>query len=305
MSYNAYRLVALISALCAGVALQAEAQAQTLDRVRSTATLKLGYEPDARPFSFKSEQGAPDGYAVALCNRIADNIKAEAQIADMKIEWVPLEGDAKAGAVKSGAVDLLCGAEPVTLSRRQEVSFSLPIFPSGTGVVVSKNAPLALTEVLAYGEPSDRPVWRGSPARTILEHKTFLSIAGTTSEHWLADKIKTFQLAASSVAVENYKAGIDRVLDGSSPALFGEMPLLMDAVARSSDADNLVVLRRHFTYEPLGLELARGDEDFRLQVDRALSQTYASPDFAALFTTWFGPPDEPVVTFFRQTALPQ
>jgi polar amino acid transport system substrate-binding protein len=308
MPRNKGRRTAIAISLFAGAILSAAwtpADAQTLDRIRASSSLKLGYVPDARPFSFKTDQGQPNGYAVALCNKIADSVRAQLSLPQLNVEWVPLTEDAKARAIQDGAVDLVCGAEPVTLSRRQEVSFSLPIFPSGTGVVLSTSAPLALGEVLASGQPSSRPIWRGSPARTILEHKTFSSIAGTTSERWLSDRIKTFQLAATSVPVESYKLGIERVLDGSSAALFGDMPLLMDAAAHSDDSANLIVLQRHFTYEPLGLELARGDEDFRLAIDRVLSQTYASQDFPELFTTWFGPPDETIVTFFRQTALPQ
>ncbi len=308
MKSNKRFKILLTASILAGAAAStalSTAEAQTLDRIKTSSALKLGYEPDARPFSFKTEQAAPGGYAVALCGKIADSLKTALNLPQLNVEWVPLTDKGLEPAIKEGAVDLVCGAEPITLSRRAEVSFSLPIFPSGTGVVLSKSAPLALTEVLAYGQPTDRPIWRGSPARTILEHKTFSSIAGTTSERWLADRIKTFQLAATSVPVESYAIGIERVADGSSAALFGEMPLLMDAAARSDNAGNLVVLRRHFTYEPLGLELARGDEDFRLAVDRALSQTYASQDFAELFTTWFGVPDEAIVTFFRQTALPE
>jgi polar amino acid transport system substrate-binding protein len=298
-------LTASILAGAAASTALSSAEAQTLDRIKTSSSLKLGYEPDARPFSFKTEQAAPGGYAVALCGKIADSLKTALNLPQLNVEWVPLTDKGREPAIKDGTVDLVCGAEPITLTRRAEVSFSLPIFPSGTGVVLSKSAPLALTEVLAYGQPTSRPIWRGSPARTILEHKTFSSIAGTTSERWLADRIKTFQLAATSVPVESYAIGIERVVDGSSAALFGDMPLLMDAAARSDNAGNLVVLRRHFTYEPLGLELARGDEDFRLAVDRALSQTYASADFVDLFTTWFGVPDEAIVTFFRQTALPE
>ena len=298
-------LTAIAVSVLAATALSTPIHAQTLDRVRASSALKLGYDPDARPFSFNAEQGRPDGYAVALCNKIADSLRAQLNLSKLDVEWVSLSGDAKSQAIQNGSVDLVCGAEPVTLTRRQQVSFSIPIFPSGTGALLSASAPLPLREVLQYGEPSSRPVWRGSPARTILEHKTFSSIAGTTSEGWLSDRIKTFQLAATAAPVSSYQQGIERVLDGSSAVLFGDMPLLMDAVARSDNSGNLIVLQRHFTYEPLGLEVTRGDEDFRLAVDRALSQTYASEDFRTFFTTWFGPPDEATVTFFRQTALPE
>lgn len=277
--------------------------AQTLDRIRSSGMVKFGYEPDARPFSFANDQGTPDGYAVALCNQIADNLKKD--VPQLKVEWISVAGEARHRAVPDGVVDLVCGAEPVTLTRRQEVSFSISIFPSGTGALLSTSAPLALLEVLEFGEPSIRPVWRGSPARTVLENKTFSAVAGTTSEQWLSERINTFHLAATAKSVDGYQQGIEGVIDGSSAALFGDMPVLMDASARSENSGNLVVLKRHFTYEPLGLELSRGDEDFRLTVDRALSEMYRSPGFRLFFTTWFGPPDDAIVTFFRQTALPE
>lgn len=278
--------------------------AQTLDRIRGSGVVKFGYDPDARPFSFTNDRGGPDGYSVELCNRIADNLKAVGKIPQLNVEWVALAVEAQARAVQDGVVDLFCSAEPVTLSRRQEVSFSLPIFPSGTGAVLNTSAPLALREVLEFGQPAARPVWRGSPARTVLEHKTFSAITGSASEHWLNERINTFQLAATVRPVEDYQQGIQDVVDGSTSVLFGEMPRLMDASARTENPGNLVVLKRHFTYEPLALELGRADEDFRLAVDRALSETYRSPDFRQFFITWFGPPDEAMVTFFQQTALP-
>ena len=53
------------------------ASAATLDRVKQTGKLTLGYQTDARPFSYRDEAGKPAGYAVALCQKIADQVKAE------------------------------------------------------------------------------------------------------------------------------------------------------------------------------------------------------------------------------------
>ena len=38
---------------------------------------------------------------------------------------------------------------------------------------------------------------------------------------------------------------------------------------------------------------------------KALSGLYRSQEFPGFFMQWFGPPDETLVTFFRQTALPE
>jgi ABC-type amino acid transport substrate-binding protein len=55
----------------------------------------------------------------------------------------------------------------------------------------------------------------------------------------------------------------------------------------------------------LALALTRGDEDFRLLVDRSLSKLYASTAFVGIYKKWFGEPDEPTATFFRWNILPE
>jgi putrescine:ornithine antiporter len=281
------------------------AQAQTLDHIRSSGTMTLGYRTDARPFSFNDPAGQATGYTVRLCTIVADRVKAKLALASLPVKWVPLELGAGLKAVQDGSVDLLCGANSVTLARREVVSFSIPIFPSGIGAMLSASAAPALREVLTQGRPGDRPIWRGSPALTVLQRKTFSAVAGTTSEAWLKERLATFKLDAEIVPVNTYDEGIRRVLDGSSDVFFGDLPILLDAAARRESGGSLIVLDRHFTYEPVGLAMRRGDEDFRLIVDRALSELYRSEAFHDLFGAWFGAMDEATATFFRQTALPE
>ena len=51
--------------------------AGTLDRVKQSGKLTLGYRADARPFSYRDESGSPAGYSVALCGKIAEELKAK------------------------------------------------------------------------------------------------------------------------------------------------------------------------------------------------------------------------------------
>jgi polar amino acid transport system substrate-binding protein len=63
------------------------------------------------------------------------------------------------------------------------------------------------------------------------------------------------------------------------------------------------MLDRMFTDERLGFALARGDEDFRLAVDRALSRVYASGEIETVYARWFGKIDDGARAFFRQNTL--
>jgi len=106
------------------------------------------------------------------------------------------------------------------------------------------------------------------------------------------------------VSVASYEAGIERVLNRSSDVFFGDRPILLDTAKRTSTED-LIVLDRLFTYEPLALAFKRGDEDFRLVVDRTLSRLYGSAEFRDLYAKWFGKPDESALTFFRLSKMPE
>jgi polar amino acid transport system substrate-binding protein len=293
--------IAIVATLLLPLAGADSTSAATLDRVREQSKLTLGYRVDVRPFSYQDASGSPTGYSVALCQKVADSVKAELGLADLAIDWVPVTIDERFTAVAQGKIDLLCVPDVVTLSRRKEVSFSVPVYPGGIGAILRADAPAALQDVLV-GRPPSGPIWRASPAQ-VLEAKTFAVVKGSTSEEWLASRLDKFQLDARVVPVENYDAGIAAVLDGNANVFFGDRSVLLDAAAGSKNASELIVLERSFTTEPLALALPRNDNDFRLAVDRALSGTYASPEFRDIYRKWFGLPDEFAWLFFRQSGL--
>jgi ABC-type amino acid transport substrate-binding protein len=297
--------IAVLASTILPLVTAATSTAATLDRVRQAGRLNLGYRTDARPFSYRDEAGKAAGYSVALCEKIAEQVKAELGLPMLAVEWVPVALQDRFRSIDEGKTDLLCGADAETLARRKEAAFSIPIFPSGIGAVLRADSPTALQDVLSQGPAPSRPIWRGSPARTILEKKTFSAIAGTTSETWLAGRLAVFDLTATVAPADSYDAGIRRVLDRQSDVFFGDRPILLDAAKRSPSARDLVVLDRHFTYEPVALALARNDDDFRLIVDRTLSGLFASTAFRSLYATWFGEPDENTIDFFRTNVLPQ
>ncbi len=297
------RFAALLIALAAIASLPfAPAVAATLDQVKASGKLLLGYRADARPFSY-DDGGKAAGYTVALCEKIADAVKTELGLSAMTVEWVPVALEDRFQALQNGKIDILCGADTATLERRKEVSFSIPIFPSGIGALLRRDAPVPLRDVLA-GTPASGPVWRGSPAR-ILSKKTFSVVKGTTGEKWLAERMQKFHVDASVSTADSYEAGIQQVIDGNSDVFFGDRPILLVAATSGSSASELILIDRLFTHEPLAIAMERGDEDLRLVVDQTLSRLFRSGEFHDLYGQWFGAPDESTIGFYLQNALPE
>ena len=286
---------------CALLLLGTAYAAGTLDQVKKSGKLTLGYRTDARPFSFKDDSGNAAGYSVALCRKVADQLMAELKLSGLALNWVPVALEDRFRNLADGKVDLLCGADSVTLSRRKDVSFSIPIYLGGVGALLRADAPFGLTKALSERPGPSGPLWRGTPTEQLLLEQTFTVVAGTTSEKVLADRIGKFQLKAKVAPVKDYAAGVQAVFDRKANVFFGDRPILLEAAKSRGE---LVVLDRRFTDEQLALTLRRGDEDFRLVVDRALSRLYGSPEFRTEYTKWFGEPDERAAAFFRAVALP-
>jgi ABC-type amino acid transport substrate-binding protein len=301
-------IVVFVSALLAAVSVlatqKAQAPALTLDRIRQTNTLRVGYYADAGPLSYQDDSGRPAGYAVELCQQIANDLKAELNLPTMSVEFVLVTGSDRFALLQQGKLDLLCGPSVETFARRKEVSFSIPIFMGGVGALLRDDAPAQLRETLAGHEPPLRPQLRGAVGLA-LHKRTFSAGPGTTTMPWLSAKLNEFKIDAKIVPVENFRVGLQHVLDRTTDVLFAEQSVLLDLKKNSPSSKDLIVLDRRFTYEPLGFALARDDDDFRLVVDESLSRLSRSGETQSLYRKYFGEPDDNALAFFRLNTVPE
>lgn len=276
----------------------------TLDGIRQTGTLRLGYLEDARPFSYVDEAGKPAGYAVALCEKIAAAAREALGKPGLRTEFVAVPSPDRLAAVKQGKVDLMCAAGAVTLSGREQADFSIPAFPGGIGALLRKDAPERMRAILA-GEPHPkRPVWRASLGQ-ILEKRKFAVVASSPTQTWLEKQIDEFEIIATIEPVAEIADGVEAVVKRRADVFFSDRATLLDASKRSPAADELVVLPREFTYAPYAMAMQRGADDLRLLVDRTLSRLYRSGEIDAIYTRFFGKPSGEVQVFFQHTALPE
>jgi ABC-type amino acid transport substrate-binding protein len=241
--------------------------AQTLERVRDSGVLKIGYREDAAPYSYKNAIGQPAGYTVALCQAVATDIAAEVGRAELAVEYVPVGTEDRFKALQDGRIDLLCGATTATLERRALIDFSIPTFIDGAGVLLRADGPDRFAD-LARQKVGVR--------------------AATTTEQALRNTLERQGMEATVVPVDSHEDGLAQLQAGEITAYFADQAILIFLATRSGAPEKLKVGEGQFTLEPYALGLQRGDDDFRLVVDTSLSRLYRSGEVDRIFKNSFG-----------------
>jgi len=243
----------------------------TLEKVKTTKTMAIGYREASLPFSFLGSDGKPVGYSIELCALIAASIQQQLGLSDLQIKWIPVTPENRMAMVTNGTVDIECGSTSNTLSRQEQVDFSHLTFVDGASLLIST----------------------GSNIRRLADiaGKRVAVIPGTTTEKALAEALQRANLSVQMVKVKEHADGIAALEQGTADAYASDMVILLGLALTSKDPTKLAVANAYFSYEPYGLMLRRGDPDFRLAVNRVLSRLYRSGEIIPIFERWFGPYD--------------
>ena len=263
------------------------AAAGTLERVRDTGEVKIGYREDAAPFSYKNALGEVTGYSVDLCRFVAVQVKKQLALDDMKVTYVPVTAENRFDAVQEGRIDVLCGPTSITLSRREIVDFSIFTFADGASVLYLADGPKTFEELKGHRVGVRR---------------------GTTTEEALKVTLQRMSLDAEVVDVTDHTDGLSKLEANEISAYFADQAILLYLAAGSSTPEKLRLSDRQFTNEPYALALQRGDSDFRLLVDRTLARLYRSGEIGQIFQNSFGEratPSNPLKVLYALHRLPE
>src|SRR6185437_3526446 len=128
-----------LSWLATGAAAQtSEGLSPTLAAIKGRHVVHLGYRESSPPFSFLDQANRPIGYSLELCEAIVEEIGAEIDDPELKIDYVKVTSDDRIPAVVQGKVDLECGSTTANAERGRQVAFSPLMFVAGTKLMVPK-----------------------------------------------------------------------------------------------------------------------------------------------------------------------
>src|SRR5687767_15549420 len=156
------RISGLLAALLVGCAVATTAGAQdTLKKIRDTGAITLGHRDSSIPFSYYDDKQQVVGYAMDICMKVVDAVKANLKMPKLDVKLNPVTSATRIPLMGNGTIDLECGSTTNNLERQKQVAFTITHFVTANRWVAKKAANL----------------------RTLqdLKGKTVVSTAGTTN----------------------------------------------------------------------------------------------------------------------------
>ena len=250
------------------IAAPAVAQEGTLKKIKDTNTITLGHRDASIPFSYFDDKQQAVGYAMDLCGKIVDAVKAELKMPNLQVKLNPVTSATRIPLMANGTIDLECGSTTNNAERQKQVSFTNTHFLTASRYVYKKSS--------------------GIKSIDDLKGKTVVSTAGTTNIKQLTEANVARKLGANIIPAKDHAEAFLMVETDRAVAFVMDDILLASLVAGSKSPSDYVISKDAFsTPEPYGIMLRKEDAPFKKVVDAATAALYTSGEGQKIYEKWF------------------
>jgi len=264
-------------ALLLSAALIAPASAQeltgTLKKVKETGAFTVGYRESSIPFSYLDDKQQPIGYAMDLCLKVVDAVKAELKLPKLKVNLLPVTSSNRIPLLQNGTIDMECGSTTNSVKRQEQVSFGPTYFVINVTAAVKKKS-----KVKKLAD---------------LNGKTISTTSGTTSVPLLKAYKKTEKIEVKEIYGKDHAESFLLLADDRAEAFVMDDILLAGQIANSKKPSDYRIIPESLRQEPYSMMLRKDDPQFKALVDKTVGGIMKSGEINKLYAKWFTKPIPP------------
>jgi len=262
-------VIAVLALFSAG----AVAQDGTLKKIKDTGSITIGHRDASLPFSYYDDKQQPVGYAMDLCHRIVDAVKAHLKLPAIKTNYQLVTSANRIPLMANGTIDLECGSTTNNVARQEQVWFTHTHFVTANRWVSKKSSKLKTLKDLA--------------------NKTVVSTAGTTNIKQITEINAQQNLNMRIISANGHPEAFQMVETGRAEAFVMDDILLAGLAAQSRSPKDYEISSVALSVEPYGIMLRKDDKEFKAVVDKAMSDVFKSGQINAIYSKWFEKPVPP------------
>jgi glutamate/aspartate transport system substrate-binding protein len=267
--------LALSAVVCAVLAAPAAAQqlSGTMKKIKETGSITVGYRESSIPFSYLDDKQQPIGYAMDLCMKIVDAVKADLKMPGLKVQLQPVTSSNRIPLMQNGTIDLECGSTTNSVERQKQVSFGPTYFVINVTAAVKKNSKIK--------------------SLADLNGKTISTTSGTTSVPLLKKYQKTQNIEVKEIYGKDHAESFLLVADDRAAAFVMDDILLAGQIANSRNPSAYRIIPESLRQEPYSMMLRKDDPQFKALVDKTIGGVMKSGEINKIYAKWFTRPIPP------------
>ncbi|WP_079416910.1 transporter substrate-binding domain-containing protein [Thiomonas intermedia] len=245
----------------------------TLKKVKDTGSITVGYRESSIPFSYLDNTGKPVGYAMELCGKVVDAVKADLKMPDLKVSYAPVTSSNRIPLLENGTIDLECGSTTNSVARQKQVSFGPTYFVINVTAAVKKDS--GINDFAQLGG------------------KNIVTTSGTTAVPLLKKYEKTKDMDFKEIYGKDHAESFLLMADGRAAAFVMDDILLAGQIANSKDPSAYKILPGSLRQEPYSMMLRKDDPQFKALVDKTIDGVMKSGEINKIYAKWFTSPIPP------------
>ena len=266
IAITALSLVALLS-------FGAAAQEGTLKKIKDSASITVGHRDASLPFSYYDDKQQPIGYAMDLCLKIVDAVRAELKLPKLDVKYQLVTSANRIPLMANGTIDLECGSTTNNTARQEQVWFTMTHFVTANRWIAKKSSNV--------NKLAD------------LKGKTIVSTAGTTNIKQITEINAAQNLGMNIISANGHPEAFQMVETGRAVAFVMDDILLAGLAAQSRAPNDYAISADALSVEPYGIMVRKDDKAFKAVADRAMQNVYKSGQINAIYEKWFQKPVPP------------
>jgi len=261
--------LSLAVALAALVAFPAAAQelTGTLKKIKDTGQITIGHRESSIPFSYLDDKQQPVGYAMDLCAKVVDAIKADLKLPALKVNYQPVTSANRIPLLQNGTIDLECGSTTNSVERQKTVSFGPTYFVINVTAAVKKNS--------------------GIKTLADLNGKTISTTSGTTAVPLLKGYERTKAADIKEIYGKDHAESFLLLAQDRVSAFVMDDVLLAGQIANAQNPGEYMIIKESLRTEPYSMMLRKDDPQFKALVDKTITGVMKSGEVNRIYAKWF------------------
>ena len=267
------RLIAVAMSIALITPAVAQELTGTLKKVKETGTFTIGYRESSIPFSYLDDKQQPIGYAMDLCMKVVDAVKAQLKLPNLKMNLQPVTSSNRIPLLQNGTIDMECGSTTNSVKRQEQVAFGPTYFVINVTAAVKKKS-----KVKRLAD---------------LNGKTISTTSGTTSVPLLKAYKKTEKVEVKEIYGKDHAESFLLLADDRAEAFVMDDILLAGQIANSKNPSDYRIIPESLRQEPYSMMLRKDDPQFKALVDKTVSAVMKSGEINKIYAKWFTKPIPP------------